>query len=111
VTQLDSQLAAVAHPTRLAILRLALRREYSAGALADAFAVSRPAVSQHIRLLVDAGLLRERRDGQRRLYKVDAAAAEALRREFDGFWASGLARLKEEAEGSAAVKRKRRRHG
>ena len=91
---LDAQLAAISHPVRRAIVRMALSRERSAGEIADAFSISRPAVSQHVRILVAANLLRERREAQRRLYRADPAALERFRREFDGLWASGLKRLK-----------------
>ena len=107
MSRLDAQLSAIAHPTRRAILKLALRRELSAGELADAFPVSRPAISQHIRVLMHAGLLRERREAQRRLYRLDAAVARALRREFAGFWTRGLARLKSEIEKQSLGSRKR----
>ena len=95
---LDSQLAAFSHPTRRAILQLTARRERSAGELADSFSVTRPAVSQHIRVLVNAGLLVERREHQRRLYRADAVAVKAFRDQFDRFWASGLAQLKATVE-------------
>jgi DNA-binding transcriptional ArsR family regulator len=81
---------------------MAFSRERSAGELADAFSVTRPAISQHIRVLVTTGLLRERRDGQRRLYQVDAGVVGALRREFDAFWARGLARLASVVEADIA---------
>lgn len=105
---LDAQLAAISHPTRRAILQLTTRRERSAGELADAFAVTRPAVSQHIRVLVNAGLLIERRDQQRRLYRADAAAVKAFRQQFDQFWATGLAQLKAVVESNAACRKRRR---
>src|SRR5436305_8138054 len=102
---IDSQLAAIAHPTRRAILRRVLSHEVSAGDLADDFAVTRPAVSQHIRVLVDARLLLERRDRQRRLYRANRAAVEALRNEFDAFWSDGLARLKAAVESDVGARR------
>lgn len=106
----DAQLTAVGHPVRRAILRLVMTGERSAGELADAFSISRPAVSQHIRVLVDARLLRERRDAQRRLYALDRAAFERFRKEFDGLWTSALARLKDVAEAEARRRGKRRPH-
>jgi DNA-binding transcriptional ArsR family regulator len=98
---IDLQLAAIAHPTRRAILQLALERERSAGELADAFAVTRPAVSQHVRILVGAGLLEERRDRQRRLYRVDQKTLAAFRESFDALWTTSLARLKATVEADA----------
>jgi DNA-binding transcriptional ArsR family regulator len=94
----DVQLAAVAHPIRRAILQRVLTREVAAGDLADEFDVSRPAVSQHIRVLVDARLLVERRERQRRMYRANLEALRSFQAQFDGFWASGLARLKETVE-------------
>jgi DNA-binding transcriptional ArsR family regulator len=63
--------AALADPTRRRILELLRDDEVSAGRLADEFAVSRPAVSRHLRVLREAGLVRSRVDGQRRLYALD----------------------------------------
>ena len=108
IPSVDARLAAIANPTRRAIVQMAFSRERSAGELAEAFAVTRPAISQHIRVLVTTGLLRERRDGQRRLYQVDATAVEALRREFDAFWARGLARLASVVEADVAERTARR---
>jgi DNA-binding transcriptional ArsR family regulator len=106
---LDARLAAVANPTRRAILQLTARRERSAGELAHAFSVTRPAVSQHIRVLVNAGLLIERRERQRRLYHADAAAVKAFREQFDQFWAIGLHRLKTAVESDVAARAGSRR--
>ena len=94
----DARIAAINHPTRRAILQLTLGRERSAGELAEAFSVTRVAVSQHIRLLVDVGLLDERRERQRRLYRVNEQTLAAFRRDFDAFWARGLRRLKTAVE-------------
>jgi DNA-binding transcriptional ArsR family regulator len=64
-------LAAVADPTRRELLRLLVDGERSAGELADRFPVSRPAISRHLRVLREAGLVRARTDGKRRLYSLD----------------------------------------
>ena len=62
---------AMAEPTRLAILKMVRRREMPAGEIARKFkGITRPAVSQHLRVLKDAGLVTERRDGTRRLYSL-----------------------------------------
>src|SRR5258708_40116551 len=95
---MDDQLRAIAHPARRAILSLTWTHELTAGEVADSFTVSRPAVSQHLRALVDAGLLLERREDTRRFYRVDHAGLGALRAELETFWATGLARLKETVE-------------
>lgn len=72
----------------------------SVGALAEQLPVSRPAVSQHLRVLKDAGLVRDERIGTRRLYSVDPESLEALRAYFDTMWTDALARFKERAESS-----------
>ncbi|HEV8373567.1 MAG TPA: metalloregulator ArsR/SmtB family transcription factor [Actinomycetota bacterium] len=62
---------AIAHPLRRELLNLLAGGEHTAGQLAAPFAVTRPAVSQHLRVLLDAGLVRERRDGRERRYRLD----------------------------------------
>ena len=69
--------------------------------------VSRPAVSQHLKVLKDAGLVVDRPEGTRRLYSVDAKAFEALRRWLDEFWDEALVAFKEAAEQEATKGRKR----
>ncbi len=66
--------------------------------LADELPVSRPAVSQHLRVLKDAGLVRERRDGTRRLYRVDPDGLAEVRDYFDDFWSDVLAAFKDAVE-------------
>jgi len=95
---IDYQLRAIAHPARRAMLALTWTRELTAGQVAGSFAVSRPAISQHLRVLVAAGLLLERREDTRRFYRTDRAGLSALRAELETFWATGLARLKETVE-------------
>jgi DNA-binding transcriptional ArsR family regulator len=89
---------AIAHPGRRAILRLVLDRELGVGELAERAGVSQPAASQHLRVLRDAGLVRLRVDGRRRLYRVDVDGLERLRRDLDAYWGPALAALKEAAE-------------
>lgn len=84
-------LRAVAEPRRRAILRLVASAELSAGEIAQAFDVSRPAISQHLTVLKDAGLLAERRAGARRLYRTRAEGFAALRRFLDEMWGDALA--------------------
>jgi DNA-binding transcriptional ArsR family regulator len=95
---IDDQLRAIAHPARRAILGLTWSRELTAGEVADSFAVSRPAVSQHLRTLVNAGLLTERREDTRRFYRVDHTGLDAMQARLEQFWSSGLTRLKEVIE-------------
>ena len=81
------------------MLRLVLDRERPVGELAERLGVSQPAASQHLKVLREAGLVRGRVDGQRRLYRVDFEGLERLRRELDHLWGPALAALKESAEG------------
>jgi DNA-binding transcriptional ArsR family regulator len=68
------------------------------GQLADGLSVSRPAVSQHLKVLLDAGLVSVRQEGTRRLYQVDPAGVEAMRDYLDRFWDRALQALKRAAE-------------
>ena len=95
---------ALAEPRRRDILRLVRDDELSAGAIASHFDVSRPAISQHLRVLKSAGLLDERRDGTRRLYRVRPEGFTELREFLDDFWGEGLARLKSAAEADHSVR-------
>ena len=89
---------AIAHPGRRAILRLVLDRELPVGELAEQVGLSQPAASQHLKVLRDAGLVRGRVDGRRRLYRVDVEGLERLRQELDAYWGPALAALKDAAE-------------
>lgn len=80
------------------MLRLVLDRELTVSELAERVGVSQPAASQHLKILRDAGLVRGRVDGRRRLYRVDGEGLERLRSELDAFWGPALAALKEAAE-------------
>jgi DNA-binding transcriptional ArsR family regulator len=73
------------------------------GELASEFPVSRPAVSQHLRVLKDAGLVTDRRDGSRRLYAVDPRGVDAMRAYFDTFWSDALAAFQRAAERNGAT--------
>lgn len=90
--------AAIADPIRRRVLELVRDRELPAGELAAQFDVSRPAVSKHLRVLREAGLVHERRDGRLRLYRADPAPLAELREWLDGYWAERLTALKEVAE-------------
>jgi DNA-binding transcriptional ArsR family regulator len=89
---------AIAHPGRRAMLRLVLDREMPVSELAERVGLSQPAASQHLKVLRDAGLVRGRVDGRRRLYRVDLEGLETLRRQLDAYWGPALAALKEAAE-------------
>ena len=96
---MDEQLRALADPTRREILRRLLDDEAAAGEIAGAFAVSRPAVSRHLRVLREAGLVTVRHKGTSRYYRTDQAALSAVRARLDAFWEAGLPRLKAAVEG------------
>ena len=95
---MQAAIDAIAHPGRRAILGLVLDRELGVGELAERAGMSQPAASQHLKVLRDAGLVRGRVDGRRRLYRVDLEGLERLRRELDAYWGPALAALKEAAE-------------
>ena len=95
---MESALRALAEPRRRDILRLVADRERSAGEIASQFDVTRPAISQHIGVLKEAGLLVERRQGTRRLYRARPEGLAELRTFLDEFWGEGLERLKTVAE-------------
>lgn len=86
----DEALRALAEPRRRAILRLVAADELAAGEIAASFDVTRTAVSQHLTVLKNAGLLTERRDGTRRLYRARPEGLAGLRRFLDDMWASSL---------------------
>lgn len=92
------QLDALGDPTRRAILERLLQGPQPVGELARNFTVSRPAISQHLRILKRAHLVVDRPAGNRRLYELNPAGAEALRRYFDRFWDQALTAYKQAAE-------------
>lgn len=89
---------ALGDPTRRAVLELVRTRERAVGDIARRLPVSRPAVSQHLRVLKEAGLVRDRRDGTRRLYSVDAKGVLALREYLERYWDVTLAAFAHAAE-------------
>ncbi len=94
----DEVLRALAEPRRRRILRLVRDGERPAGEIADHFDITPQAVSQHLRVLREAGLLSERRDGTRRLYALRPEAIEPVRSFLDDLWPSSLVRLKAAVE-------------
>jgi len=84
--------------TRRRIFELLRNGPLAVGEIADELPVSRPAVSQHLRVLKEAGLVTERRNGTRRIYRVDPGGVGELRDYFDAFWNEALAAFKEAAE-------------
>ena len=90
--------AALADPTRRAVFERLREGPRPVGEIARDLPVSRPAVSQHLRVLKDAGLVTERREGTRRLYRIDPDGLAALRDYFDDFWNEALAAFQAAAE-------------
>ena len=97
-TYIQEGLAALGDPTRLAIFELLARRPRAVHELAAGLPVSRPAVSQHLKALKDARLVRDRRDGTRRIYELDPAGIALLRDHFAQLWDVALAAFKKSAE-------------
>ena len=95
---METALKAIAVPRRRAILRLVRDGELSAGEIASHFEVTRPAVSQDLTLLKEAGLVTERRNGTRRLYLARPEGLADLRAFLEEFWDTRLEALKREAE-------------
>jgi DNA-binding transcriptional ArsR family regulator len=89
---------ALGDPTRRSIFERLRTGPRAVGELARELPVSRPAVSQHLRVLKEAGLVTEQRNGTRRIYGVDAASVAELRDYFDGFWSDALESFKRAAE-------------
>jgi DNA-binding transcriptional ArsR family regulator len=90
--------AALGDPTRRLVFERLARRPMSVGRLARGLAVTRPAVSQHLKVLRDAGLVTDRAEGTRHIYRVDPRGVEVMRRYLDRFWDHALAAFKAAAE-------------
>ena len=103
---MESALKAIAEPRRRQILSLVRDGELTAGEIASHFDVTRPAISQHLNVLKEAGLVDERRNGTRRLYRVRPEGLTELRDFLAEFWDTRLDTLKREAE-----KEERKKHG
>ncbi len=89
---------ALGDPTRRAIFERLADRPHAVGELASELPVSRPAVSQHLKVLKDAGLVIDRRAGNRRVYQLDPEGVGALRADLERFWNRALAAYKEAVE-------------
>src|SRR5437867_8167755 len=90
--------AALSDPTRRQVLERLVHKPLSVGELADGLPVSRPAVSQHLKVLKDAGLVRDEANGTRRVYRVDPRGIEAMKSYLDRLWDRALAAFKAAAE-------------
>lgn len=97
-TYTNSQLDALGDPTRRAILGHLRNGPLPVGALAKAFPISRPAISQHLRVLKEARLVSDRPEGTRRLYQLDPAGFESVRAYLDQFWTTALDAFKAKAD-------------
>ncbi len=89
---------ALGDPTRRAIFERLAERPRAVGELASEVPVSRPAVSQHLRVLKDAGLVLDRQAGKQRIYRLDPDGLGALRADLERFWSKALAAYKEAVE-------------
>jgi DNA-binding transcriptional ArsR family regulator len=98
VNTYEEAMNALGDPTRRAIFEQLAEGPKPVGELAKTLPVSRPAVSQHLRVLKSAGLVSERPEGTRRVYRVDPGGLVALRAYFEGFWDRALANFQVEAE-------------
>jgi|SRR5688572_12749394 len=98
MTNTDAAITALGDPTRRAIFERLADGARPVGELARELPVSRPAVSQHLKVLKAAGLVVDRQVGTRRLYQVDPRAVGALKAYFDAFWDQSLAAFRDEAE-------------
>jgi DNA-binding transcriptional ArsR family regulator len=103
VSTYQNGFSALGDPTRRAIFERLARGPRAVGELAREFPVSRPAVSQHLKVLKEAGLVVDERDGSRRLYRVDPRGVEAMRAYFDAFWSDALAAFRQAAERKGAT--------
>jgi DNA-binding transcriptional ArsR family regulator len=101
----QTTIQALAEPRRREILALIRDRELSAGQIASGFDVTRPAISQHLGVLKEAGLVSERREGTRRFYRARPEGLKELKEFLEGFWSFSLTQLKREAEAEERKKR------
>jgi len=97
----DDVFSAIADPTRRRILELLAERPEAVGELAARFAISRPAISKHLKVLGEAGLVRAEADGRRNIYALQPDALVEVRAWLDGLWNEKLMLLKRLAEGDA----------
>jgi DNA-binding transcriptional ArsR family regulator len=97
VTTYQNGFSALADPTRRQIFERLARRPRPVGELAEGLPVSRPAVSQHLKVLAEAGLVVATRNGNRRLYRVDPDGVAGMRSYLDRFWTDALAAFEDAA--------------
>ena len=97
----NAAFAALSDPTRRRVLERLAAGPRAVGDIADGLPVSRPAVSQHLKVLKEAGLVSDRQEGARRIYAVDPNGLGAMRAWLDQFWDTALTAFKAEAERAA----------
>jgi DNA-binding transcriptional ArsR family regulator len=97
----NAAFAALSDPTRRRVLERLAEGPCAVGEIAEGLPVSRPAVSQHLKVLKDAGLVSDRQDGARRIYAIDPRGLGAMRAWLDQFWDVALAAFKAEIERAA----------
>src|SRR3954463_15858901 len=102
---MEAALRAIAEPRRRQILELVREHELSSGEIASHFEVTRPAISQHLGVLKEAGLVDERRNGTRRLYRARPQGLAEVKAFLDAFWGEKLEALQREAEREEEEKR------
>lgn len=100
-TEVDDALRALAHAGRRRVIGLVAEQERTSGELARRCRMTKPAMSQHLAVLRDAGLVRVRAEGNRRYYRADTTRLTSVRNELDAFWAARLAALKRAVEDEA----------
>jgi DNA-binding transcriptional ArsR family regulator len=98
ITYQDVQLDALGDPTRRAIVERLLNGPISVGKLAEEFPMSRPAISQHLRILKQANLVSDSAAGTRRVYQLNPQGFETLRSYFDQFWSIALTAFQQKVE-------------
>ena len=101
MTTYQNGFSALADPTRREIFERLARRPRPVGELAEGLPVSRPAVSQHLRVLLDAGLVTDSKDGSRRLYRVNPHGVAGMRQYLDRFWSDALGAFETKARTEA----------
>lgn len=104
-------LQALSDPTRRAVFERLRQSPSPVGEIAAEIPVTRPAVSQHLKVLKDAGLVRERKSGTRRIYSVEVEGLFELRRYLETFWGDVLDAFQEHAEGGSAPNDRSTKHG
>lgn len=98
MANVDAALAALADPTRRAVFERLTKGPAAVGEIARALPVSRPAVSQHLKVLKEAGMVVARAEGTRRVYQIDPAGLGVIRQWLDRFWDAALENYRREVE-------------